>query len=295
MKGQWVVVCALVGLVCAAVNTAAGSDGGSTNVGNGGDSYVIEFIATGRGIARALKAGHLSFLPVDAAKFAACIETAEVASVEKTLLNGVEVDAINYPGENRIEVSRSRWQVNRRAVNHRFAVVLHEYLGLMGVKDKKAELSSQYLDFLEGKTGEEIRLSREILEGVLLDTLQKESHDRWGDKGEFGFEFDEIPCDSRQRRCTVVFEILDRKDEKRVDHVNVVSGETFDGKLEAVRLSRLRYYEVLCFIKDVETVEDLVFIDKGGAVKLGESFESSMTDCINALKKQIKKRFGPIH
>ncbi len=67
----------------------------------------------------------------------------QVISVEKTLLNHVEVDAINYPNETnpQILVNRSRWLNTRLDTELRSHLVLHEYLSIAGYQDQEYEIS----------------------------------------------------------------------------------------------------------------------------------------------------------
>lgn len=61
----------------------------------------------------------------------------KIFSVEKTVLNGMEVDAINYPDIDnpRILINRTRWLDNQLSMQMRSLLVLHEYLSIMGYDD----------------------------------------------------------------------------------------------------------------------------------------------------------------
>lgn len=67
-----------------------------------------------------------------------------VISVEKTMLNGIEVDAINYPSKDdipKILINRSRWLNENLDHVMRSRLVLHEYLGIANYDDQIYQLS----------------------------------------------------------------------------------------------------------------------------------------------------------
>jgi hypothetical protein len=111
--------------------------GGVTS--SGGDSVAAEFTMIGRHVAEILKT-HPQ-LGVSARKFARTIDRTFVISLKNTVLNGYEVEAINYPGLKKIEVNRKRWIEHKDDPQHRYALVTHEFLGIMGIDDKKYQIS----------------------------------------------------------------------------------------------------------------------------------------------------------
>lgn len=115
-------------------------------VGNGGDVIASEFNSIARTAVYFLK---LRPLPTDdqalILKIEQKIEFTLVESVTDSLiLNGREVDAINYPTLNHIKISRKRWeQVRLRNPSERAMIVLHEYIWIAGTDDSAYATSSR--------------------------------------------------------------------------------------------------------------------------------------------------------
>lgn len=123
---------------------------GGNLVGNSGDPYTAEFRFIARSILKQFKAGELRPGDIDTKQLENIIESAVVTSKKDLFLwndrlqRSVEVDAINYfPNFLWIEISRSRWKA-LQVTEHKKALVLHEYLMLMGVPDKTYAVSSRY-------------------------------------------------------------------------------------------------------------------------------------------------------
>jgi hypothetical protein len=72
----------------------------------------------------------------------------EVISVERTVLNDVEVDAINYPSPEkpRILINRSRWLVSGIDIKYRSLLVIHEYLSIAGYDDHVYQISYDLIE-----------------------------------------------------------------------------------------------------------------------------------------------------
>lgn len=101
-------------------------------IGNGGDVYALQFITYAEKILLYLKNSDVKGLDVKALSKA--IETAIVESTEEDLkLKGLNKDAINYPTKNKIIFNRKRWALMLN--DERLALVIHEYLGLLGNED----------------------------------------------------------------------------------------------------------------------------------------------------------------
>jgi hypothetical protein len=111
-------------------------------VGNGGDTYALEFVAVADDVQKYLAADGAEGLDLEALKNA--IATTKVESTDKKLsLHGLPKDAINYPAEKRIVFSRLRWtQISEM---QKPAIVLHEYLGILGVADQSYKFSKALL------------------------------------------------------------------------------------------------------------------------------------------------------
>lgn len=112
--------------------------------GNGGDSLALAFVKDAKELVRSL-APQKSELPFDLAKLTKAINTTYVTSTDDVLeLKGAVKDAINYPGLQTIVFNRKRWQTMANE-NVRKALVLHEYLGVIGVDDKNYDISTSWV------------------------------------------------------------------------------------------------------------------------------------------------------
>lgn len=120
------------------------------DVGNGGDAVVLEFKNLARQVSRdiSLNADYL-FPEFTVEQLDQAIESTKVVSATKTVLRGVEKDAINYPASKLIKVSRSRWKLNSDSIESLQALVLHEYLGIMGVEDSHFKISGRLLSYYQ--------------------------------------------------------------------------------------------------------------------------------------------------
>ena len=111
-------------------------------IGNGGDVYALQFISYGEKILLYLQNSQLN--AIDTVTLGKIINSAQVESTTKTLkLNGMDKDAINYPAEQKIIFNRARW--GSMSSEERLALVLHEYLGLMGKEQANYEFSKLLL------------------------------------------------------------------------------------------------------------------------------------------------------
>lgn len=127
-------------------------------VGNGGDTYAIQFVDMARKAHDELKKKGSS--PIQLELFINTINTAVIESTDQQLyLNGAIKDAINYPAESKIIFNRKAWQ-NAPNERTRLLFVLHEYLGLMGVDDSRYNVSSETLKSI----AQESLICRSVLE-----------------------------------------------------------------------------------------------------------------------------------
>lgn len=127
------------------------SHAGGGIVGNGGDAYSAEFVLTARLSLKILKERDLSGVrEFDIDKFAGVIESTEIHSDSTLVLNGHEVDAINYPSQKLIMINRSRWSQIRgeNGTVARFNLVLHEYLGIMRADDSTYAISAELIKLM---------------------------------------------------------------------------------------------------------------------------------------------------
>lgn len=122
-----------------------------SRVGNGGDSVAAEYVSMADETVEILETlrrtdaeGFPSGFDFDGFKRA--VAGTVVYTQEKTYLGqdgrGAEVDALNFPDERRIVLSRSRWRgigYNLKAVR---LLVIHEYLGIARQDDSTYRISS---------------------------------------------------------------------------------------------------------------------------------------------------------
>lgn len=115
--------------------------GGASDSG-GGDSYVIDFIATGERVSQWLSVQKINDISgLSAEKFESTLKSAKITSTEAPLLlDEVEKDAINYPSEGKIVLNRSRWNFID-ADFRKVGIVIHELLGLMKIDDQGYKVS----------------------------------------------------------------------------------------------------------------------------------------------------------
>lgn len=125
-------------MLCVSLGTYAGP----RVIGNGGDIYALQFISYADKILLYLQNSNVKELDLQA--LAKVIETAVVESrMEPLKLRGFDKDAINYPLENRIIFNSKRW--SSMINEERLALVLHEYLGLLGKEDANYSYSKLLL------------------------------------------------------------------------------------------------------------------------------------------------------
>jgi hypothetical protein len=113
-----------------------------TEVGNGGDSYSVEFTQIGYHLADFLLTHSIS--GVDAEFFRKMVASAQINSTHDRLeLNGNAVDAINYPNAAppKIRFSRTGWDAFAQNPSAKVRLVFHEYLGLLKVDDSRYQVS----------------------------------------------------------------------------------------------------------------------------------------------------------
>lgn len=118
------------------------SHAGGGTVGNGGDAYVMDFIATGERIAKWLEAENINDLSgLSAASFIKTLRSAKISSTETPIvLDGIEKDALNTPTTGEIVLNRSRWK-SIDSDFRRIGIVIHEILGLMNINDLSYKVS----------------------------------------------------------------------------------------------------------------------------------------------------------
>ena len=110
--------------------------------GNGGDLYAAEFVQAGERGLQMLR--HNDSKDIDLKKLELAILRTKVESTDKELrLNGLPKDAINYPAKGQILFNRARWA--QLDAGQKPALVLHEYLGILGIEDASYAFSKKVL------------------------------------------------------------------------------------------------------------------------------------------------------
>lgn len=129
-------------------NPAKATEGSGREVGNGGDAYATEFVSIARGMhARWDELQLTADVGLDKDRFLEAIDTTRVLSVdEPLLLTYGQVDAKNFPqcktGSDQalcslILFNRGRWDALHADPLRKAALVLHEYLGALGMDDHR--------------------------------------------------------------------------------------------------------------------------------------------------------------
>jgi hypothetical protein len=142
---------ALMGMMLFGIGAfATGAFASGRDVGNGGDSYSLQFVKIGHDLESwiASKKGATDFpAELDEKSFVNTVNTTRVESTDEALsLNGIPKDAINYPAEKRIVFNRAAWD-KLKTYQQRASLVMHEYLGIMGLDDSSYRISSYFLSF----------------------------------------------------------------------------------------------------------------------------------------------------
>jgi hypothetical protein len=117
----------------------------------GGDTFAMEFVAIGHqaldylvGIEKLDRPDALKGL-VNLDSLRGALSQTQIETRERVYLGTEEKDAINIPSESKIILSRSRWAALRPAHESKLAIVLHEYLGIIGLADSAYEISHKFL------------------------------------------------------------------------------------------------------------------------------------------------------
>lgn len=147
----------LISLIPAHVIAGQGNE-----IGHGGDPYAYEFSSIGREIANELvKRSPAIFVVVNASDFLKTVEEVLIVSDEaetvklmrKRVVNGIQieelvpVDAINYPSLKKILLNRKHWR--EATFSQKLLLVLHEYLGILGVERDNYNTSYEMSSILE--------------------------------------------------------------------------------------------------------------------------------------------------
>lgn len=131
----------LVSLIFATPFASMAGGGGMDS--SGGDGFALEFVQIAHELLTQLSSDTTSSSQkVNLEQLSKAIETTRVESVDENLiLDGVLKDAINSPSQKLITINRKSWEAMQNP-RSKVALVLHEYLGIMGTDDTKYQLSS---------------------------------------------------------------------------------------------------------------------------------------------------------
>jgi hypothetical protein len=117
--------------------------GGGGMDGGGGGFLIQEFFQYAHSILEKLRTSDSMSIDLEALELA--IKTVEVEFVTEFLyLEGIRKDAINYRKTRLIRIHEETWK-NIKSVAAKSAIVLHELLGIMGISDRKFEISYKVL------------------------------------------------------------------------------------------------------------------------------------------------------
>lgn len=133
--------------ICFSANTYAGNDGGS-----GGDAYGKEFEMLGRSLLQTFQQNEnhpvLRKWNIKPSLFEMVINTTVLRSADRSMvvLDGREVDAIKNPDTRQILINEDRWRA--RTLLQRIELVLHEYLGILGVERDQYQVTNELSDLV---------------------------------------------------------------------------------------------------------------------------------------------------
>lgn len=130
------------GIVIMGLSTFSWAKGTASS--GGGDVIAAEFTAVGYQVVDILRSNPIEEVKVE--DIDRVIRMTLVETKDRLKLEGREVDAINYPAEKRIEVSRKRWENARLDFKSRIVFAFHEYLAIAGISDEKYHVSHKLFE-----------------------------------------------------------------------------------------------------------------------------------------------------
>ena len=208
------------------------------------------------------------------------METASVVSVEKTVRDGNEVDAINYPDLKKIEIHRSRWNEYGKNLRRKLPIVLHEYLGLMRLGDASYQISSEYLARLNAASTSATR-------ALILRAIDSMCGDTWCE-GDYDFEFRYLDCDDSG--CHLDFTMRENPGEREHTLAQPPAHPRFEARIHSEGLPA-RDFQVSCRFSQYKDLNDTAHInvDESHDISIGlePAFYADLTDCIDALEQGL--------
>lgn len=120
-----------------------------TEGGNGGDSFALEFSSYGKFISDTMdRYPEITeqFPEINISAFKAALKITKVESTsDRLILDGREVDAINYPARSYIRLNRLRWLDTKQSATAAASLALHEYLGILRINDSDYSISTRFI------------------------------------------------------------------------------------------------------------------------------------------------------
>ncbi len=214
--------------------------------GHGGDGYVLEFVTLGK----LISAGFDSF-SVETLKqnhftkeaFEQAVKLVKVTShpKEEMLLEGEEVDAINFPAKNQIKMNRDRWR--ELSLEGRIKLVMHEYFGILGVERDSYQVSLKFVSFAQ-------MLSKEVASSPDYKNLSVNLF--YGQCNIFPPLTSSQICDSSSKEMADAQECSKRKAQAKCAIAEKADCKIIDTTMNSVLSTRyvgMRYCEVLTIAK----------------------------------------------
>ncbi len=251
---------------------------------HGGDSYAQEFVSLGRVIAKSLLSKKLVLPNVEPERFNNQVEITQVVTLDKTIFEGAEVDAVNYPAENRIELNRKRWGQYETDIKRKMMLVLHEYLGVMRTGDYHYEISKDWFATFAD-------MSRKTLAQLILETFDNECGDTWCE-GDFDYRFREIKCSESDQACSLDITLIEKITNGPENTKIVLTGPTYSGTFTSKESGKYHEFEASCKIprfSNLEEVARLIPKNDGYSVSVKDEFMSAAGDCFIRLERQATK------
>jgi hypothetical protein len=123
-----------------------------TDVGRGGDSIALDFKSVANYDVSLLRqhAAELGSL-VNVDQLENTIAGTQLSTQDHVFLGEVEKDAVNFSAPNRIVVGAARWLQLPLNDARKDALVLHEFVSLMGIDDSGYAVSGKLLTFLKAR------------------------------------------------------------------------------------------------------------------------------------------------
>jgi hypothetical protein len=267
---------ALTGLITMYASTAqAGKEA------HGGDGIALEVTALASNLAENMKQGLITVPGVNADTFAKQVRATRIETRDIVICDGTEVDACNYPDENRIEISRPHWTEYGTDLRRKRALVLHEFLGIMRAGDYKYEMSDQLYSNIPD-------LPDEALSLMVLREIDDKCGDTWCE-GDYDYRFYSLRCNASSG-CRLDFAMIET-DSEEVNRQATIVGERYTGSIHSATKGSYKQYEVSCTLPEMKSLSETIDPYPGQnptyRFTLSDEFYEQLTDCIWSLEATI--------